>query len=145
WSTKLPATRRRNAMEQEFLVIAAQRRRYLIRISDIQEIVSMMMLTPVEGQTGACRSMANLRGLIVPVFDLSGPAAHLTPSRFILICPVAGSTFGFIVDEVYDVVRLPQEALSTQPIGGGRTIVITRIGDEALSVLEPRDALARAS
>jgi chemotaxis signal transduction protein len=132
-------------MEHEFILVAAQRRRYLVRISDIQEIVSMMMLTPVDGQGGACRGMANLRGQIIPVFDLSGRAARLAPSRFILICRVAGSTMGFIVDEVYDVMRLGSDALTEQPIGGGRTMLMTRIDDELLSVLEPRDALARVS
>ncbi len=105
----------------------------------------MMMLTPVDGQGGACRGMANLRGVIIPVFDLSGPTARITPSRFILICPLGGSMFGFIVDEVYDVMRVPTESLTAQPIGGGRTMLITRIGDEVLSVLEPVDALARVS
>jgi purine-binding chemotaxis protein CheW len=132
-------------MAHEFIIIAARRRRYLIRLSDIQEIVSMMMLTPVDGQSGACRGMANLRGLIVPVFDLSGPTARLAASRFIMICCVADSTFGFIIDEVYDVVHIPQEALTEQPIGGGRTLLLTRLGDEVISVLEPRDALARVS
>lgn len=132
-------------MEHEFIVISAQRRRYLVRITDIQEIVSMMMLTPVDGQGGACRGMANLRGLIIPVFDLSGPTAPLSASRFILICRIAGSPFGFIVDEVYDILRLPGESLSAQPIGGGRTLLLTRIDDELISVLEPPDALARVS
>ena len=116
-------------MEHEFIIVAAQRRRYLVRISDITEIVSMMGLTPVDGQGGACRGMANLRGQIIPVFDLNGATARLSPSRFIMVCRVAGAVYGFIVDEVYDVVRIAAETLTSQPIGGGRTMLMTRIGE----------------
>jgi len=130
-------------MSRDFLVVSTQQRRYLVALADVQEIVSLMWLAPVDGQAGACRGMANLRGRILPVFDLSGPTAPLAASRFILICDIADKLFGFIVDEVYDVLRVPADQLTEQPIGGGKTMQMTCVGDEIISVLEPADALAR--
>lgn len=130
-------------MQQDFVIIAARGKRHLVRITDIQEILSMLLLIEVDGQSGAFRGVANLRGTLLPVFDLSGEAAALAPSRFILICRTGEQTYGLIVDEVDDVVRIPTEQLSLQSIGGGKTILMTRIQDEVLSVLEPGDALAR--
>lgn len=131
-------------MKYSFLLIAAAGRRYLMHIGEVQEIVAMMALTPVDDPGGACRGMANLRGRVLPVFDLSGPDARLTPGRSILVCHIGGAAHGLIADEVFDVIRLSPDELSVQPIGGGRSLQLARLGDEVVAVLEPARALARA-
>lgn len=132
-------------MELQFITIVTRERRYLLRISDIQEIISMLLLTPIDGQSGAFRGMANVRGAVIPIFDLSGEYARLSPTRFILICRIAERQVGFIADEVHDIVGILEENLIEQPIGGGKKQVLTRIGDEVLSILDPADVLARIS
>jgi purine-binding chemotaxis protein CheW len=128
-------------MEQYFLMVSASQRRRLVRVTEIQEITALMAVTTVDGQRGLCRGIVNLRGQIVPVFDLSGSSATLSPSRFILICSVGGRPVGLIVDEVHDVVAVPVEQLALSAVGGGRSTMVARWGDELASVLEPADAV----
>lgn len=131
-------------MDQQFIVISAAQQRKLVRVSDIQEIVPLMALAEVDEVRSDCRGMANLRGQIIPVFDLNGADAALAPSRFVLVSRVEGSSIGLIVDEIHDVVTVPEAQLAPRPVGGGRSVLVTRIGNDVLAVLEPCDALGHA-
>lgn len=132
-------------MSDQFVVVTADRRRQLVRASDIQEIVSLMALTPMRGQGGSCRGMANLRGEIIPVFDLDGASVPLSPSRFILVTRLSTGPVGLIVDEIHDVVRVPEDHLAHRPMGGGRMALVARVEDDLLAVLEPTDVIGTAS
>ena len=128
-------------MVSQFVMVSVAQHRRLVRVSDIQEIVSLMALTEVPEQKGLCRGVVNLRGEIIPVFDLSGPRARLSPSRFILMSPVNGHTIGLIVDDVHDVVAVEAAQIATRPVGGGGSILVVRLEDALLSVLDPAEVL----
>lgn len=128
-------------MSDQFVVVTADKRRQLVRASDIQEIVSLMALTPMSGQSGNCRGMANLRGEVIPVFDLDGPFVPLSPSRFILVTRLSTGPVGLIVDEIHDVITVGGDRLARRPVGGGRTTLVARVEDDLLAILEPADAL----
>lgn len=131
-------------MSDQFVVVTADKRRQLVRASDIQEIVSLMALTPMNGQSENCRGMANLRGEIIPVFDLDGASVPLSPSRFILVTRLATGPVGLIVDEIHDVITVGDNHLARRPIGGGRTTLVARVEDDLLAILEPADAIDKA-
>jgi chemotaxis signal transduction protein len=128
-------------MNEQFVLVSTARQRRLVRVSDIQEIVALMALAEVHERRGVCRGMANLRGEIVPIFDLSGPHAPLSPSRFILVCRVAEHPIGLIVDEVHDVITLERASIVERPVGDGRSLAVALVGDDLLTILEPGDAL----
>ena len=75
---------------RQFVTVSAGGRRKLVPLEDVVEIVPMLTLDAVEEQSQSCRGVANLRGELVPIFDLTGPNALLHPSRFILITRVNG-------------------------------------------------------
>lgn len=127
-------------MTEAFLLISIGSRRRLVRLSEVQEILSLMALTPVDGASGSCRGLANLRGQTVPIFDTAGARAVLSPSRFILMVQVEGAPIGLIVDEVHDVISIEQGRIKRQPIGPGRTTEVVTLGSEILTVLEPERA-----
>lgn len=130
--------------EQQFVIVSTSQRLSLVRLSDIREIVSLMALSQVDEQHGSCRGMANLRGEIIPVFDLTGPDAPLSPSRFILVSRAGEHPIGLIVDEIHDVVSVPADQIAERPSGNGHSSFVARLDGRLLSVLEPALALRRA-
>lgn len=127
--------------QQQFVVVSWKSQRRLVRISDLAEILPLMTLEPVDGAGATCRGVANLRGEVIPVFDLAGPDAPLSASRFILISSVRGEPVGLIVDEVHDVLTLPSEQLARRNLGAGPATTVARWGDELLTVIDPAEAL----
>lgn len=121
----------------QFILVSAAMRRQLVPLSDVREIVAMMALEEVEGRTGRCRGVANLRGEIVPVFDASGPNAALSPSRYILISSMGDDPIGVVVDEIHDVLELDPELVVTRPTGARESRRLARLGEEVLPLLEP--------
>lgn len=129
-------------MSESFILVGVAQRRRLVRLSEVQEILSLMALVPVEGAAGSCRGMANLRGETLPVFDSGGPSAVLSPSRFVLVSRVDDTPIGLIVDEVHDVLTVESDRIKLRPIGAGRVTEVVSLDGELLTVLSPRAALS---
>lgn len=128
-------------ISHQFVMVTVAERQRLIRLTDIREIVSLMALAEVEGRRDRCRGMANLRGEMIPVFDLSGPDTPLSPTRMIVVAHAFGDTVGLLVDDVHDVVAVPEDRVALRPVGGGRAATVVRLGDEIFSVMEVADAV----
>jgi purine-binding chemotaxis protein CheW len=128
-------------MSDRFVRVAIDGLRHLVRVSDVEEIVSLRALTHVERGRSRFRGMANLRGELLPVFDLTSPTARLSPSRFVLVARSTEGPVGLIVDEVHDVIVVDHDSLAHRPIGAGRTATVARVEDEVLSVLEVSHAI----
>ena len=128
-------------MNQPLVRVTTGRRRWLVRVEDLREVVPMMALAQVDGQRGDCRGVLNLRGELVPVFDGSGEgtseAAALDPSRLILVLRAGGGQVGLMVDEAHEVLFVPATALTPHPVGGGLTRQMVLVGEELFTVLEP--------
>lgn len=113
-----------------------------MRLSDIREVVSLMALSPIEGaRGGTCRGVANIRGEMIPIFDLAGTEARLSPSRVVVIARLGVEHVGLLVDDVTDVIDLSDEHVAVRNIGGGRTSTMVRMDDEVMTVMEPVDVL----
>ena len=124
-------------MSRALVRVSSARRQWLVRVEDLREVVPMMALGRVDGQQGECRGVMNLRGELVPVFDADGPEAPLEPSRLILVLREPSGLLGLMVDEVHEVLHVPEERLTPRPVGGGRTRQMVLLGEELLTVLEP--------
>lgn len=127
--------------QQQFVIVSWNGQRRLVRISDLREILPLMTLEPVDRARSTCRGVANLRGEVIPVFDLAGPSAPLNPSRFILISAVRNEPVGLIVDEVHDVLTLPADQIAQRSLGAGQSTTVARWGDDLLTVIDPAEAL----
>jgi purine-binding chemotaxis protein CheW len=126
-------------VSQHFVRASSARRQWLVRVSDVREVVPMMALGHVEGQAGNCRGVLNLRGELVPVFDLDAAQGPLGPERLILVMRESGGLLGLIVDEVHEVLVLPSEQVPWRPVGGGRQRQMALVGEQMLTVLEPQE------
>jgi purine-binding chemotaxis protein CheW len=81
---------------------------YALPVEHVQEVVRLGLLTPIPGAGASVLGIFNLRGGIVPVFDLAhvlGVAADGARQR-VLIVDGNGRPIGFAVDEVSDVTEL---------------------------------------
>ncbi len=100
----------------------------------------MVALSGQHQVAGRCRGAFNLRGVMVPVYDLAGPAA-LSSSRLILVCRATQGLVGVVVDEVIEVVSMPEQQVSTRVLGLGNARTLVREGDALCVVISP-DAVA---
>jgi len=129
-------------MSQYFVLLKIHDRTRLMRLSDIREVVSLMALTTIDGERGGtCRGVANLRGEMIPVFDMTDADAPLSPTRVIVVARLGTEHVGLLVDDVADVVGIADDHVAVRNVGGGRTSTIVRMDDVIMTVMEPADAI----
>jgi len=126
-----------------------------INVFKIREIVAMPAITPIVGATQHSLGIVNLRGQMIPVFDLPG-IVGCTPKtglNIMLVTEFARSTQAFAVESVEDIVRLDwKQVLSADNSGAGRNMVtsIARLdgntdGTRLAQVLDVEAILQRVS
>ena len=132
-------------MSQYFVMLKIRDRTRLMRLSDIREVVSLMSLAKIDGgHGGACRGVANLRGEMIPVFDMVGTDAPLGPTRVIVVTRLGNEHVGLLVDDVTDVIGIPEDHVAVRNVGGGRTATMVRMDDAVMTVMEPIDAIGNS-
>ena len=97
-----------------------------INVFKIREIVAMPSITPIVGATPHSLGIVNLRGQVIPVFDLPGIVGCKpnTGLNIMLVTEYARSTQAFAVESVEDIVRLDwKQVLSADNSGAGRNMV----------------------
>lgn len=101
------------------VVFELDREEYAVRITDLQEIIKIPEITPIPNAPEFIRGILNLRGKIIVVIDLE-KRFHLVReekilSKHVIIVEVNESTFGVIVDQVIEVLRVPMSAIQPTP------------------------------
>ncbi len=109
---------------QLFVIFSVDEQIYGVEILKIKEVVSYQKITPLPNMKAFIKGVINLRGVILPVFDLREkfklPETTYTSFHAIIVMEVSGRVMGIIVDEISDVVDLfPEEvqAASSLPPG----------------------------
>ena len=114
---------------EEFLAFRLESETYAVAIEDVREIVKVPLLTEVpRGQKGLLGVM-NLRGEVLPVYDIkqrlglidaspvvTGPAGLPRSSRIVLVRDDQGDA-GVLVDRVDEVVKLLASRFEPAPAG----------------------------
>ncbi len=122
---------------------------FAVDILRVQEINRMMELTQVPQCPEGVRGVINLRGRIVPVLDLRTrlgiDASEESESSRIVVVEVQGSTVGFIVDAVHQVLQIDPRIIEPTPqiTSGQNTSYIQGVAklDETLMILLDLDKL----
>ncbi len=90
-----------------------------VNILLVQEINRMLQITQVPQSPPDVVGVINLRGRIIPVFDLRTrfglPAAEQNNDNRIVVADVDGHTLGFIVDRVNEVLRIDSSIVEPAP------------------------------
>jgi purine-binding chemotaxis protein CheW len=109
---------------EQFVIFSVNEQIYGVEILKIKEVVSYQKITPLPNMRGFIKGIINLRGVILPVFDLRDkfklPETTYTAFHAIIVMEISGRVMGVIVDELSDVVDIfPEEvqAASSLPPG----------------------------
>ncbi|PXF52255.1 MAG: chemotaxis protein CheW [Deltaproteobacteria bacterium] len=134
---------------QQYVIFSINEQTYGIEILKIKEVVSYRKITPLPNMRGFIKGIINLRGVVLPVFDLREkfnlPETTYTHFHTIIVMEISGRVIGVIVDEITDVVEiLPEEIQATSNLPPGmKTEYIKGIGkkEDKLVVLLDIDRL----
>lgn len=103
----------------QYVVFSINQQIFGIEIFKIKEVLSYRKITPLPQVERFVRGIINLRGTIIPVFDLREKfnllAKEYTKFHVIIVVEIAGRVMGVMVDEVSDVLEiLPEEFQTTE-------------------------------
>lgn len=121
---------------QQYVIFSVNEQTYGIEILKIKEVVSYRKITPLPNMRGFIKGIINLRGVVLPVFDLREkfnlPETTYTCFHTIIVIEILGRVMGIIVDEISDVVKiLPEEVQSTSNLPPGmKTEYMKGIGEK---------------
>lgn len=105
-----------------------------INVFKVREILVMPTITSMANASPHVMGVANIRGQIIPVINLSS-VVGCTPNNglaILLVTEFARSTQAFAVEEVSEIVRLEwQQVLSAEGQGGGLVTSIARLDGDA--------------
>ncbi|NTV53203.1 MAG: purine-binding chemotaxis protein CheW [Candidatus Firestonebacteria bacterium] len=95
---------------------------YGIEILRVQEIIQMMMITPIPRTPSFVKGVVNLRGKVIPVIDLrmkfNLPTAASTEQNCIIVVDLEDLHMGVVIDSVSDVVNFPADKIDQVPSFG---------------------------
>jgi purine-binding chemotaxis protein CheW len=93
---------------------------YGVDIGSVREITRVVDISHIPESPSFIKGVTNLRGQIIPVVDLAkqfglAPQEKLPESARIVVTEVKGQTVGMIVDEVPEVIKIPEENIEPTP------------------------------
>lgn len=94
-------------------------RTFGIDVQTVREIKGWQETTPLPHAASYVRGVVNLRGVILPVYDLRariglGPT-QATAAHVIVVVDIGERTAGLLVDTVSDIVDVPASAIRPTP------------------------------
>ena len=119
---------------------------FAVSVEEVVEIVSYRAATPLPGNGGALLGLINLRGAIVPVFDLRKklgfPASEPDKFHVIIIVEVGNKQIGMLVDAVVAVKELNGAGAPPAGVSGDDKILrhvraVAEIGGQFVLVISP--------
>lgn len=119
-----------------------------INVFKVQEVIPYQSITSVPGSHPLVKGIATLRGITMPIIDLS-EAIGSTPLRDpknskIIITEYNRSVHGFMVASVERIINTQWETVQPRPKGTGRhsyTTAVTLIDGEMISILDVEKVL----
>ncbi len=108
----------------QYLTFSVDERQYGIEITKVREIKGWSEPTELPNSAHSMRGVLNLRGVIVPIFDLRAQFGQgMTDPReehVVIVLSMGDRLIGVLVDAVSDILTLePNELLPVPTIDGG--------------------------
>ncbi len=108
-----------DTLKNKYLTFALGKEVYGIEIRYITEIIGIQQITEVPEVPAFVRGIINLRGRIVPVVDVrmkfGKPAVPYDDRTCIIVVEMGLLVIGMIVDNVADVLDIPEENIVPPP------------------------------
>lgn len=107
------------AKEVQVVVFRLGVEEYGLDITQVKEIIRLQNITPVPKSPQFIEGVINLRGQVIAVMDISErfnlKKKARTEKARIVITEVKENSLGFIVDEVPEVLRIPESNIEPTP------------------------------
>lgn len=108
---------------QEVLTFTIDDQSYGLDLLTVREIRAWTDVTPLPNTPPFVRGVINLRGAVVPIFDLrvrlGGGATQPTSANVVIVVEIGSESCGLLVDTVSDILALDTEALQPVPSTAG--------------------------
>jgi purine-binding chemotaxis protein CheW len=92
---------------------------FAVDILQVQEIIRLQEITNVPNAPAFVEGVINLRGRVIPIIDLRKrfalESAEHSKSTRIIVVMIDNVTVGLIVDEVSEVLRIPEDTVEPPP------------------------------
>ncbi len=110
---------------QQYIAFELGDQFYGVEITSVREIRQWSPTTELPNQPYYGRGVLDIRGEIVPVYDLrarfGGPVADVTDSHVVLIVSIDDKSIGILVDAVSDIIDLSAADMRPVPEGARET------------------------
>lgn len=119
---------------RRYVAFRVAKETYALPIDALHEISRLFQTTPVPHTADFVVGIGNVRGDVIPVIDLPTRlglrSTERSRSARVLIAHHEGERYGFVVDEVYEVVSIAPEDLEETPgaVAGPRSEFIAALG-----------------
>jgi chemotaxis signal transduction protein len=122
-----------------------------VPVVQVEEVVPMVLVSPLPRAPAPVRGMVNFHGRLIPVLDLHRPLLErqvpLTPGMFLVVLSVDPHAFALPVDEIEGVDELGEEERGTETASRSAPAFVHRIllGDgQPVLLLDPLGLMTAA-
>ena len=102
-----------------YITFTINEEEYGTPILTVQEIRGWMKTTPLPNTPDYVRGVTNLRGNIVPVFDLrtrfNGEHTQITERHVVIMVEIEGRIVGLLVDAISDILTIDEKQIQPPP------------------------------
>lgn len=115
----MPEQKKESIKETQLVIFRLAKEDFGLDISQVREIIRMQDITPMPHAPKFIEGVINLRGQIIAVMDLakrfSLDAQKRSDKTRIVVTETHGTTVGFVVDEVPEVLRMSLDSIEKTP------------------------------
>jgi len=103
----------------QYLTFSLGEEVFAMDIANVREIIQYGPMTAVPLMPAFVRGVINLRGIIIPIFDLrarfGGGPTQVTPRHVVVVIQVGERTRGILVDAISDILAIDHSAIKPPP------------------------------
>ena len=115
-----PAEAPIKSKETQLVIFRLREEEFGVEINSVLEISKTLEVTHLPQAPGFIEGVVNLRGQVIPVVDLARqfglrPQAELPKTARIVVVEISQETLGLLVDEVPEVLRIPESEIEKPP------------------------------
>jgi len=112
------------------VIFRLHNKQFGVEVVYIREITRMMDVTVINEPTGFIKGVVNYQGQVIVVVDLATPLGlslkeEIPEMARMIFIELRKKVFGFIVDQVFDVIHLPANTIKgTCPVDGKSIVIL---------------------
>lgn len=117
--------------ERKFLLFRISGEEYAMDLSYVREVIKVQKIKSIPQSLEFIEGVISIRGYLIALMNLA-KRLHLeesnVPKQKVIICQSQGRVFGFLVEELGEILSIPQERIKPVP-----EIIFKRKGNELIS------------